>query len=155
MAFCFGVFFGLYPAKLKAVLSHLPKFRSWHSFVCLPAATCWTTARKFSRKATTFQFIILIHKQSLMFMAGVMTYLWQHYVCFTTPLSSQVLWLRYSEEARRLLAAFPWGSGMFNQLLGTLSQIKRENSVAREVSLFDRDRHQTFSLNRLPYSWGL
>ncbi len=51
-----------------------------------PAATCWTA----SRKTRATRFIILIHKQSLMFMAGVVTCLRQHYVCFTRPLSSQV-----------------------------------------------------------------
>lgn len=82
-AFCFGVFVGpqLQP---RAVLHHLPKFRIMTQLCVSP--TCWTA----SKKSTTFQFIILIHKQSLMFMAGVVTCLWQHYVCFTTPLSSQV-----------------------------------------------------------------
>lgn len=83
MAFCFGVFVG---PQLQpwAVLHHLPKFRLMTQLCVSP--TCWTA----SKKSTAFQFIILIHKQSLMFMAGVVTCLWQHYVCFTTPLSSQV-----------------------------------------------------------------
>lgn len=83
MAFCFGVFVGR-QLQLRAALHHLPKFRIMTQLCVSP------TCRAASKKSTTFQFIILIHKQSLMFMAGVVTCLWQHYVCFTTPLSSQV-----------------------------------------------------------------
>lgn len=72
------------------------------------------------KKARALQFIILIHKQSLMFMTGVVTCLRQHYVCFTRPLSSPLL---------RPLAAFPRGSGMFNQLL--TNKKRREQCLAR------------------------
>lgn len=87
----FDVFVGRRPAELKAVSSRLPKFGS----LCFSDRNSLNNLQKRKRKkkkkkATASQFIILIHKQSSMFMAGVMTCLWQHYVCFTTPLSSQV-----------------------------------------------------------------
>lgn len=74
----------------------------------LPAVTCWMA----SREAGVRQFIIVLHKQPLMLMTGVVTCLRQHYVCFTRPLSSQVLQPWHWKAARGCLAARPSGSGM-------------------------------------------
>lgn len=91
-------------------------------------ALCFSS--RFQKAARALQSIILVHKQSLMFMTGVVTCLWQHYVCFTRPLSSQVLWPLHSEAERGLLAVRPWGSGMFNQLLEHIHNKKKERCLA-------------------------